>query len=186
MRNLREIGKLVRWSDNNGIGFTSDKQREVRLLVNASEPCQLMIQFGPSDMRFLANVDGFEELSFMLPPGDAVVWPDCEGQVWYWTPEMELISTVVPDAETFTKIATRRARNPELERMMAVMQQNTDRRIAAVTADLNAKLAAGAAPAVASLLAGELHRDPAWRNEQVRAFAATVSPIDGTKGRLDS
>ena len=77
---------------------------------------------------------------------------------------MELISTVVPDAETFTKIATRRARNPELERMMAVMQQNTDRRIAAVTADLNAKLAAGAAPAAASSASSSASTDEAKPN----------------------
>jgi len=133
--NLNEISKFVLVAAGTGLALDSDKRRVVRLELNTSEPCQLRLQTGADDIRFLANVEGYQELTFVAP-GPVTIWPDCEGEVWWWSPEMESHHVEVPDAETFTRIANRRERNPELERMMAKMQANAERRMAAMMGEV--------------------------------------------------
>jgi hypothetical protein len=61
-----------------------------------------------------------------------------ESEVWYFTNDGDLIAMERPEAVSFTKIASRRARNPELERMMWKMEQNMERRLAAQRVEMEA------------------------------------------------
>ena len=131
MRNLQEVSKFVLVAAGSGRELASDKRRVVRLELNTACPCQLRLQTGGGDIRFLANVEGRETITF-IADGPVTVWPDSEDEVWWWSPEMEMTHVVIPDAETFTKIANRRQRNPDLERMMAKMHENAERRHAAL------------------------------------------------------
>lgn len=134
MRNLEEIGKFLKLPEGEVIVLDSAKRRVVVLELNTAAPCQLKLQTGASDLRFLANVEGRETLRF-IADGPVTIHADCDDEVWWWTPEVERTATRV-DAETFTKIATRRARNPEMERVIQKMQANMERRMAAVMGDV--------------------------------------------------
>nr|QJB21439.1 MAG: hypothetical protein [Microvirus sp.] len=128
MINLEEVSRFVRCPEGQGLELPGERRR-VRLEVNTSAPCQIMLQTGPDDMRFLVNVNGRETVQF-IAPGPVTLWPDCDGEVWWWTSEMETTATVIEEPEIFTKIAERKPRNPELERIAAKMQENADRRMA--------------------------------------------------------
>ena len=149
MINLREINKFLRIEQGEYLELPRRERRVVRLELNTAEPCQLKLQTGPreQDMRFLANVVGRETVEFVAE-GPVTIWPDSDGEVWVWTSEVESSAVVVADAATFTKIATRKARNPELERVALKMQQNMERRF--------------------QMLAGDVER-MARENEQLRA-----------------
>lgn len=130
MINLDEITRMVRVMPGEGLELPGERRR-VRLELNTAEPCQIVLQTGPDDLRFLVNVCGRETVTF-IAEGDVCLWPSSDGEVWWWCPEMETTSVAVPDAETFTKIAERRPRNHELERVAAKMAENANRRMAAL------------------------------------------------------
>lgn len=133
---LDEITKFVLAPDGAGLELPGDKRRTVRLELNTSEPCQLKLMSGANDIRFLANVEGRETVTF-IADGPVAVFPDCAGEVWWWTPEMETTSVLMPDAEVFTKIAERKPRNVELERMMAIANANAERRMSQLMREVN-------------------------------------------------
>lgn len=106
-------------------------QRVVRLELNTPMPCQVSIKDGDdadAPALFLANVEGRDGVEFVAQ-GNVVVHFASEAPIWYWTAELET-SSVKLDALPFTKIATRKPRNLELERVAAKMQENADRRMA--------------------------------------------------------
>lgn len=144
MINLTEVSTYVLAKGNEGLLLEGAKRREVRLELNTAGPCQLRIQYNQNDIRFLANVHGRETITF-IADGNVVVYPDSEDEVWWWTPEMEKTSVVIPDAETFTKLAERRQRNPELERVAKKMAENADRRMSMMFAEFDRRVAAAEA-----------------------------------------
>lgn len=112
------------------------QSRKIRLEVNCGHLTRwdLMI---PGEGRFhLATVEGFETIEFFyagearITAMSARVGID-EVDAWFYTADGQVTHSEVPDAVTFTKIAQRRARNPELEYMQFVMNQNIERRLAA-------------------------------------------------------
>lgn len=144
MMDLKEVSKFVLAKPGEGLLLENTKRREVRLELNTAAPCQLRIQYSKNDIRFLANVHGRETVTF-IANGSVGIYPDSEDEVWWWTPEMEKTSVLIPDAETFTKIAQRRERNPDLERVARKMAENTDRRMAAMFAEFDRRIAAAEA-----------------------------------------
>ena len=138
MLNLNEVAKFRLVAAGSGLVLDSEKRRVVRLELNTAEPCQIKLQTGAHDIRFLCNVHGYESVSF-IADGPVTVWPDSEGEVWLWSPEVETTHVVVPDAQTFTRIANRPVRNPQLELMMAKMSQNMERRMASMFGELQAE-----------------------------------------------
>lgn len=141
MIDLKEVSKFVLAKPGEGLLLESAKRREVRLELNTAAPCQLRVQYGKNDIRFLANVHGRETITF-IADGPVGIYPDSEDEVWWWTPEMEKTSVLIPDAEAFTKIAQRRERNHDLERVAQKLAENAERRLAAMQADFNRRIAA--------------------------------------------
>ena len=134
MLNLEEIQRMTLVKAGEGLELVGGRRR-VRLELNTAEPCQLVLQTGLKDMRFLANVHGRETITF-IAEGDVTIWPDSEGEVWWFTPEMETTAVVIENPEIYTKIAEQRPRNVELERLMMMAQQNMERRFAHLNAEL--------------------------------------------------
>ena len=95
--------------------------RRVALSVNAPYPTRLYLVGEDGEVDFLAKVDGLEELNFTAA-GVLKIMPD--GDCKFYSRELEQTSVVIPDAQAFVKIATRRQRNPELELMEYQMNRN--------------------------------------------------------------
>lgn len=144
MLNLQEITKFRAAKPGTGLHLESDKRRVVRLLLNTAEPCQLQLE-SSGKIQFLANVDGYEELSFVAD-GTVTIWPDSDGEIWWWSPEMETEAVLIEKAVSFARIANRRERNPTLERVMRKGQENMERRMRffaeQMTASVNGTVAA--------------------------------------------
>lgn len=133
---LEEIGKFVLLEPGKGIALPGER-RKVRLELNTQFPCQIMFDYGDEDQpRFLATVEGRETVEF-IAEGPVRLYLDSEGQVWWWTSEIER-SSVVSDAPTYTTVAERQARNPDLERIARVMSENARRREAALLQEIRA------------------------------------------------
>lgn len=187
MINLKEIEKFRRLPDGGAIALSSDKRREVRLEVNAAEPCQLQLERADGSRQFLANVEGRETLLF-IAEGRVVVRPTTEGEFWWWSPEVAS-SVVAMDQKSFTKIATRRQRNPELERMMRTVQLNAERRMQQVLGDVQTIVAAQAKE-IEALKATEAKRGKRAKPSAAAASAAAADdagavdapPADGDSG----
>lgn len=114
--------------------------RTIRLEVNCPERTRVDVAFEDGTEMFLANVDGYEKIEF-TGSGAVVVGFKGKGYVWFFTDDGRAV-TVPPSegAKSFTKLMNRRARNMEVELMMFKMEQNINRRIAALTAEYEARL----------------------------------------------
>jgi len=141
MKNLEGVHEFFLAKAGEGITFEAEGARKVRLELNTEGPSRIAIQTGPETIRFLADVDGRQTLLFSVP-GPFTLWPTCEGEVQWWSSEFQATSVALPDAKTFTKIAERRARNPEVERVARKMQENADRRNALLLAEVRGLIAA--------------------------------------------
>lgn len=134
MIKLEEIGRMVpaRSTGKQAVPLVLDRpeRRLVRLELNTAAPCRLQLETA-NDIRFLANVTGRETLTFIADGPCAVHWLS-DDEVWWFTPEMEAAGVTVEDPEVYTKMFQRQARNPELERIARKMQQNAERREAAL------------------------------------------------------
>ena len=139
MKNLKDINKFVRVKPGDALSLVGGEfPREVRLEVNAEDACHLSVRT-PDGVRFLTVVRGRDTVVFTIEE-PCELWATSDGEVWWWTVELEA-AAVISDAETYTKIAERRARNPELERVARKMQENAERRMAALMREMDAKFA---------------------------------------------
>ena len=106
-------------------------QRLVRLRVNAPRRVALYLRLPDLvDPVFLASVDGLDEVQFNVE-GDYKLYAQ-GGEFWFDTLDgvRADVEAVAPDS--FTTIAERQARNPELELIERKMQENMERRMAYV------------------------------------------------------
>lgn len=112
------------------------QSRKIRLEVNCGHPTRFDLMIPDVGVFHLATVEGLETIEFFyagearISAVSARVGID-EVDAWFYTADGQVTHAEVPDAVTFTKIAQRRARNPELEYMQFVMNQNIERRLAA-------------------------------------------------------
>lgn len=90
--------------------------------------------------RFLALVEGLDAIHFEVS-GRIEITTD-ESSVMLYSTEFLAKSEKVLDPVIFTKIAERRARNPELEKIMHAMEKNLTRRAALQMAELERRLRA--------------------------------------------
>lgn len=116
--------------------LTGDGFRLIRVQVNCSYPTAFHVVEDDRPV-FLAVVQGHETLEFSAgASGEPVhLVATSEGEVWYFTNDGDRDAFHNENAVSFTKIANRRARNPELERMMFKMEQNMTRRMALLEAE---------------------------------------------------
>lgn len=114
--------------------------RRVRLHVNCEADTVFYYQDYAGEDRLLTAVSaGVHTLEFYAE-GKVGVFRAGKAQVWYQTAEDQPTFVKVVDPKVFTKIAQRRERNPELERMFAMMQRNAMQREAQLQADFARRL----------------------------------------------
>lgn len=133
---------LDRWSlmkPEEGVVFEGRHARKIRLHVNAPDVARLYLVDGKR-RRFLARFCGLDVIEFVAAGNVQIATMDDD--VWFYCAEQEPTHREVVDPVVFTKIAQRKSRNPELEQMMFLMNQNIERRFAAQEAAHARELAA--------------------------------------------
>lgn len=135
MKRMFNLDKWTLLPEGKAMSFDLDRPRLVRIDVNPTGPVNLYVLTG-DDTRFLARVVERDVLEFtvdgafgLVADGDPVAIYTVDGQSWNF---------VDPAPEVFTRIHERRARNPELELIVAKMQQNMERRLAQQFDDVTA------------------------------------------------
>lgn len=134
---IHNVGKWSQLKPGALIELTKTMGRRVRLQVNCEVPTRFDVIEGERG-TFLAVVEGLETIEFTAG-ADAYIGasPSTDsGEVWYFTNDGDQVAADRPEAVSFTKIASRRTRNPELEHMMFKMEQNMNRRIAALAQEM--------------------------------------------------
>lgn len=175
--NIGEVAKFRLFDTENGVLLENPNRRVVRLEVNCEVATAFRVQLDRDTIRYLGHAEGHAEISFVAD-GPCSIWatPEVpEAEVWWWCSELESFAVEVPDAETFTTITERRARNPELEAIMHRMMSNVDRRFADLEYSLEqARQAEAEANAKAERLAAEVEK----KNARKRTAKALPDAVD--------
>ena len=179
------LKNLDRWRTipTNGFSFKNAEPRTVRLEVLAEDAVYLYVAQGKDSPQFIGTFHGYDVVEFEV--GGPWKLASSKGKVQVHTPELDGPTAVeIPDAVTFTKIVTRRQRNPELELMMSKMSQNMERRLAQVTNDLQLAAAADRRAAVAE--AEERRREEQTEREEREAAALAAKQKEPPAGAAGS
>lgn len=152
---IHNTGKWSQLKAGDILELTAMQRRKVVLHVNCPAPTRFDVIEGEK-ATFLAVVQGLEVLEFSAGP-EAHVVATSEDEVWFFTNDGDQHASERPEAVSFTKIASRRTRNPELEHMMFKMEQNMSRRLTALAAEM-AEMAAAAPhdPETGEVIDGEV------------------------------
>lgn len=139
-----KLNSIERWNavDNGkGVALNGRGHRKVRIEFLSENDRRIYLVRENGEVRFLAFLEAGHTCLEFMDEGSLLISPDDDGgELWAYTSEFEAAHIIVPDAVTFTKIAQRRTRNPELEHMMFLQQQNIDRRFAAMENDYKLQL----------------------------------------------
>lgn len=143
----------VRWT----LGGEESQPRVIRLEVNAEDKCKLYVEEDGVE-NFLALVEGRDEIQFST---EGVCHLSVSGGlVNIKTAELADWSVEAVDDTTFTTIVERRMRNPELELMMHLQQQNMEKRLAAQQAEFDRRLEARFAASNVGTTGGTVNNPP--------------------------
>lgn len=188
MQRIQNINAWKQVRDCGALNMSGQELRRVRIDVNAPGPVRLWYANGNGEISFLALVTGRDVIEFQASSGDFSLMVD-GGECWFLTVDGEDMSFAIPDAEILTKIVDRRPRNHDLELMNYLMNQNMERRYAAMREDMEREWArreaAGKASAAQPLVAGD--EKPAGSESKPAASAgddkkpATADAGDGSK-----
>lgn len=143
---IQKLGDLARWRhhDEKAIFFADHKVRTIRLDVRAAAPVHVYLHTNADGVvvdEFLTVLPvGLSSVEFLS--GGCSLVLDSTGPVVYFTPEIEAVSFENVEEETFTTIANRRERNPEVEWMEFLMNQNINSRMAAMDAEFERRMLA--------------------------------------------
>ena len=138
-----KLNSIARWIDldpKKGISFDGDPaaDRLYRIDLNCEAVTTFYVVQGKNERLLVTLQPGVETVEFYMA-GDFTIMSDApEGGVLFWAADYEPAFVEVIDPEIFTKIATRQARNPELEEMMYRAQLNMERRFAAQQDEIEA------------------------------------------------
>lgn len=110
-------------------------ERRIRINVNSPRRICLYLVNDDGELVFLAAPVGRDVIEF-AQGGDVRIATE-DDDVSVYTSEREPTFTVIEDAEIFTTIMTRAARNPDLEYLMAKQQANIERRFQMLEAEAN-------------------------------------------------
>lgn len=136
---MQKIGNVTKWrpleADGSSAVMFPGEERVVRIEVTSGEPAKLFIEYESVDdddkpvMReqFLARIEGFDRLEFTVP-GDFKLYVE-GSDIMYNCVDGDLVYNVVVAPVIFTRIANRKARNPNLEMMEYNMRLNLERRM---------------------------------------------------------
>lgn len=132
-----KLDSLSRWNalpKGGVLTLAGDAQRRIRLNVNSPKRISLFIVNDDGEPIFLAAPVGRDIVEFAAG-GDVRITTD-DNDVFIYTAENEPTFHIVEDAEIYTQIANRAARNPDLEHMLYLQQINMERRFAALSAEM--------------------------------------------------
>jgi len=142
------------------------EQRLVRIRVNAPSPMALYVRVPDAEEPiFLARVEGLDEIQFNVAGPYTLMAFD--GEVWFDTLDGARADVEAVEPDSFTSIVERKARNHELELIERKMQENIERRLAAVMG------------AVSNAFAEKEAELEAARNAVAAASAPAPQPTDG-------
>lgn len=177
MQRLHNINKWFEVGMGKSIHFGNPNPRPVRLDVNAPVATALYYVDGNGEMTFLARVEGRDVIEFTTY-GEFSISVDDDKLVSIYTIDGEDLSFRIPDAVKLTKLAERRARNPEIEMMQYQMNRNIQERLNAVRDEMertfNQRLQAIAADAKKPEASGD--------GGSVPAKPASDKPADAGSG----
>lgn len=143
-----KLNSLSRWNRlaADGAVMFDGPERRIRLFVNVETETAFFYQTAETEADCLLAVvsPGVCAIEFYAGGKLAVlaVPASADAQVWYQTAESEPTHIKVVDPVVFTKIAQRRERNPELERMFGLMVRNQRQREAQMNAEFERRLGA--------------------------------------------
>lgn len=146
MINLKNLDKWMFVPEGQGVQFDKQEIRRVRIEVNAPEKTRITLM-QDDKATFLAVIEGYDLIEFVPPAGGFEIIADTD--VYLYTAEFEFTSFFIPDAVIFTKIAERRARNPEIEYLMHKMQENMEKRLSQAAYENERRMSAFAAQVAA-------------------------------------
>lgn len=145
---MKRMFNLDKWRvlrEGQAMRFDSSKPRMVRLEVNSTGETLIYVStrlegISQEDLRFLCKVTGRETLEFHVggPFGLFATGDECS----VYTVDGERWSYVNTSGESFTRIAPKRVRSPEIEYMQRVMHLNMEKRLARQAEEFRALLEA--------------------------------------------
>ena len=172
---MQRIQNITDWKcveHGGALNLKGGVHRRIRLDVNAPGAVVLNYVTGDGEVTFLARVLGRDVIELWAGHDEFAIVVD-GGECWFQSVDGEDFSFSIPDAETITRIVTRRPRNHELELMNYTMQQNMERRYAQMREDMEREWARRAeAPASAAAQPKPASDDGAVAGESKPAASA--------------
>lgn len=118
------------------IELTDKGFRPLILEINTELPGIIMLEGTALDkdgkskktMELLTPFDAGRSRVKWKQEGPGALWFTTEGEVWWWTTEVENHTSPLTTDEQFTVISERRRSNPELERIAKLMNFNSQKR----------------------------------------------------------
>lgn len=159
MQRIQDIKKWKVCEEGSAIVFGASAPRRVRLDVNSHAEVRLTYADGNGELVPLALVKGRDVIEFQASGEFSIIVDG--GPLWYYTIDGQKLAIKKPDAVSFTRIIERRPRNPEVELMNYLMNQNMERRFEQQRVEFEAMWARREAAATAAAAQSEPSGDAA-------------------------
>lgn len=136
-----KLDSIERWehlAKGQTLTLPGGASRRVRLNVNSPGVAILHVVNEDGELQFLAAPQFRDVVEFAMA-GDIRLTTESE-DVYFYTAENEPTFTIIDNAEVFTRIANRAARNPDLEHLMYLQERNMQRRFAQMEQAVNQRV----------------------------------------------
>lgn len=133
MKRIHNVSKWALYDPKTGLTFEGMPGRRIELQFNTVTKARVVL-VGEERNTFLAVIDGMDRIEFSADERIVDIVVTSDDEVWYFTNEGQQAAVSRPEAVSFTRMMSRRQRNPQLERMMFEMRQNEARREAILQA----------------------------------------------------
>lgn len=170
MQRIFNVDKWTVIEPGQVLEFPMERPRLVRVEVNSPDAANLYLIDQAGEAFHLARVCGRDTVEFVSPGAFSLSAAD--GAISVYTVDGTSGHRTVEAPQSFTTIVERRRRNPELEAMMRMVNQNMEKRLAQTAEELRLQYvrreeeaarrrAAGAAVAAPASLPGDVGKEPA-------------------------
>lgn len=180
---MPKLDSLDRWIAlpvGSRLTLPGDAPRRIRLNVNSPGLTPLYIVTPDGEVRFLASAYCRDTIEFAAG-GNVVIMTETE-HVSVYSAENEPTFTVIENAESYTQIANRAARNPDLEYIEFMQNQNMERRLAALAAEIEARVAKAYDTGKATITKSDA---PGTVADEPREPVGEQPPSGGASGEAD-
>lgn len=160
MKNLHALESWEKLEPGEAVQLAVVGRRKVRLRINCMGAMiwYRKLMEPDSDVRLLAQCDGLETICFDAEGPLLILTQD--HNVWFKCSEVHVVSSFSSDGKlVFTKVMTRRERNPELEMMMHKVTANAAARINQLEKSLGKRIDELTRASVAASAQGEPESD---------------------------